>query len=286
MTNVLVITAVTILCRIFGVGDYIAESGMDYTTLAIVCGAWGMIGSFISLALSRAMAKWTMQIQLIDQSVADPQLREIVSMVQELSRKAGLPKVPEIGIYDSDEINAFATGPTKSRSLVAVSTGLLNTMDRDEVEGVLGHEISHIANGDMVTMALLQGVVNAFVMFLARAVAYVITRGIREESIGRLVYFLTVMVLQFFFMFLGQFVVNAFSRYREYRADEGGANVAGKEKMIRALQKLEKAMEADRLEPHPAYQAMKISSKPQGVIGSLLASHPPLEDRISKLQQK
>lgn len=194
--------------------------------------------------------------------------------------------MPEVGIYDSPDINAFATGPSKNNSLVAVSSGLLHYMDRDEVEGVLGHEVSHIANGDMVTMALLQGVVNAFCMFLARAVAYAVTigRNNEENAGGSMAYFLVRMLLEIVFMLLGSILVAAFSRYREFRADEGSAKVAGKEKMVRALQKLR--AQYDQIQPQTgSASALMISNKPQGLLERFFSTHPPIEKRIERLLQ-
>jgi heat shock protein HtpX len=195
--------------------------------------------------------------------------------------------MPEVGLYESDDINAFATGPSKSRSLVAVSSGLLRKLDRPEVEGVLGHEITHIANGDMVTMTLLQGVVNAFVMFLARVLAYVVAQALRgndrEGGMSQGIYFVCVLVFQIVFMVLGSMVVMAFSRWREFRADAGGAHLAGRESMIRALQALQRDHEAvAQAKAPPALATMQISGR-DGVMRFFL-SHPPLEQRIERLR--
>jgi heat shock protein HtpX len=188
--------------------------------------------------------------------------------------------MPEVGVYQSPELNAFATGPTKSRALVAVSTGLLESMDRAQLEGVLGHELTHVANGDMVTMTLIQGVVNAFVMFLARVVAFVYSRD-SEGRQSRGMQYLIVVVCEILFGLLGSIVVAAFSRWREYRADAGGARLAGREKMIAALQELQR-----RYEPYDAqraYATLKIAGKSGGFV-ALFASHPPLEKRIAALR--
>lgn len=202
----------------------------------------------------------------------------LVSMVEQLARKAGLSVTPEVGIYDSMEVNAFATGPSRNRALVAFSTGLLNRMNRNEIEGVAAHEIAHIANGDMVTMTLLQGVINAFVMFFSRIIAFALSQNSRDED-GRSAnpYFLT-MLLEMLFGVLGMIVIAAFSRHREFRADYGGARFAGKQDMIAALQRLRQTYEM--IEPQPALAAFKIS----GGVGALFASHPPLEKRIAALQ--
>src|SRR5262249_22027629 len=183
----------------------------------------------------------------------------------------------------SAELNAFATGPSKSRALVAVSTGLLQRMRTDEMRGALGHEISHVANGDMVTMALLQGIMNAFVMFLSRVIAYAVTIGRdRQSSLGSLAYFLVRFVLEIVLMFLGSIVIAWFSRLREYRADAGGAKLASKEEMIGALEVLRRTLDGVDTS-QPALATMKISSKPSG-IWKLWSTHPPLEERIARLQ--
>jgi heat shock protein HtpX len=196
--------------------------------------------------------------------------------------------MPEVGIYDSEEINAFATGPTRSRALVAVSTGLLSRMNRNELEGVLGHEVSHIANGDMVTMTLVQGVVNAFVMFLARAIAFAVAtmgrgRDNEGEGFSYLTYAITVFVLEMVFMILGSLVVFWFSRQREFRADAGGARVAGQDKMIRALQALKQTFELVDTQGQPALNTLKISGGGGGLM-RLFSTHPSLDERIKRLQ--
>lgn len=289
LVNILVVTVISFLLYIFDIKPFLTSHGLNYTSLAIFCLIWGMGGSFISLALSKVMAKWAMGVQIIDPNTPDSNLRNIVSMVHQLSRNAGLPELPEVGIYQSPEVNAFATGPTKARSLVAVSTGLLQRLKKDEVEAVLGHEVSHIANGDMVTMTLLQGVVNAFVMFLARVVAFAISRGFSrgdDESrnpVSPFAYQITVFILEMCFMALGMIVVAGFSRFREFRADAGGARLAGRDKMINALQALKRTIEIkDPETDKPAFQALKISS-PTGWL-RLFATHPPLDERIERLR--
>ena len=194
--------------------------------------------------------------------------------------------MPEIGIYQSEEANAFATGPTKNRALVAVSSGLFNLMNNDEIEGVLGHEISHVANGDMVTMALLQGVVNAFVMFAANAIAYVITRDSKKSERSGWAFYLVSYVLQFIFMILGWILVASYCRHRECRADDGGVQLAGKNKMIGALEALQRTYDIVDPRTQPAVQTMKMSCHPSGLQGTLFASHPPLEERIARLRNQ
>lgn len=286
--NALVVVTISIILNVLGVKPYITAYGLDYQALMIFCLIWGMGGAFISLALSRVMAKWMMGVQVIPPDTRDPELREVLQMVHELSRAAHLPAMPEVGIYESPEVNAFATGPTKSRSLVAVSSGLLHRMKREEIKGVIGHEVAHIANGDMVTMTLIQGVVNAFVMFLARVIAYALTmtRGNdgEERSGTPMSFYVVQFVLEMVFMVLGSIVVAWFSRYREYRADAGGARLAGRGNMIQALEGLKRTFEDVDPSAQPAVQALKISSRPGGIM-KLFSTHPPLEERIERLKK-
>ena len=282
-TNILVVVTISIVLRLLGVGNYLTPYGIDYGTLLAFCFVWGMAGAFISLGLSRIMAKLFMGVKVIDPRQPG-EYAVLVDMVHGLAQKAGLPAMPQVGVYQSPEVNAFATGPTRSRALVAVSSGLLQRMQKDQIEGVLGHEVAHIANGDMVTMTLIQGVVNAFVMFFARIIAFAVSQGVREES-RRMVNFIVVMVLEIAFSLLGFMVVAWFSRRREYRADQGGAQYAGKGKMVGALQALDSvygrivSKEADR----PALATLKISGKQSGFM-ALMSTHPPLVDRIARLQ--
>lgn len=288
--NILVVLTITTVLNIFNVKPFLNAYGLDYQSLMIFCLIWGMGGALISLSLSRIMAKWMMGVKVIDPNTRNPQESALVSQIHKLCRKAGLTEMPEIGIYESREVNAFATGPTKRRSLVAVSSGLLNRMNQNEIEGVLAHEISHIVNGDMVTMTLIQGVVNAFVMFLARALAFVVSgmgRDRKQESGGSyFTYMLLVYVFEIVFMILGAIVIAWFSRLREYRADRGGADLAGKEKMISALQSLKTFVEVrDQHAEKPAYQTMKISTGHRSGLALLFASHPPLDTRIQRLKE-
>jgi heat shock protein HtpX len=248
-----------------------------------------MGGAFVSLALSRWMAKMMMGVKVIDPNTSDPELQRLAQTVHHLARTAGLATMPEVGIYDSPEINAFATGPSQSRALVAVSSGLLGRMRQYDIEGVLAHETAHIANGDMVTMTLIQGVVNAFAMFLAWVLALALTRGSnRDDDRGGnpFMQWMLMNVFQTVFMLLGMLVVCAFSRWREFRADAGGARYAGREHMVSALKTLLAVHEggADMIGPQkPAFQALKISGR-SGGLWALFASHPPLEERIARLE--
>ena len=289
LTNILVIVTISIVLRALGIQPYLSARGINYGSLLAFCLVWGMGGAFISLGLSRVMAKWSMGVRVIDPR--DPgEFRDLVTMVHALAQKAGLPAMPEVGVYDSPEVNAFATGPTKSRALVAVSTGLLRNMDRDQVEGVLGHEIAHVSNGDMVTMTLIQGVINAFVMFFARIAAYAISsamRGKDERGGGSfMLQFMLVTVFEIVFGILGFIVVAWFSRLREFRADRGGAIYAGRGKMISALERLQQAYgrAPEAASQGAALATMKISGKQGGLI-SLMATHPPLEARIARLRE-
>ncbi|MBK8200870.1 MAG: protease HtpX [Bdellovibrionales bacterium] len=287
--NALVVFTISIVLNVLGVKPYLTANGLNYESLLVFCLIWGMGGAFISLALSRIMAKWMMGVKVIPPDTRDSDLRDLVQMVHELSRAANLPVMPEVGVYDSPEVNAFATGPSKSRSLVAVSTGLLQRMKRNEVKGVLGHEVAHIANGDMVTMTLIQGIVNAFVMFLARVIAYALTMARGQDSDERqggtpMSYYLVQFALEMVFMVLGSMVVAWFSRYREYRADSGGARLAGRGNMIQALEGLKRTFDDVDLNTRPAIQALKISSRPGGIM-RFFSTHPPLEERIERLQR-
>lgn len=285
--NFTVMITLSILLNVLGVRPYLDQSGINYESLMAFCLVWGMGGAFISLLLSRAMAKWFMGVQVISPETTNPDERALLGTVYALAREAQLPVMPEVGVYDSPEVNAFATGPTKSHALVAVSSGLLQRLNDQEVKGVLGHEVAHVANGDMVTMTLIQGVVNAFVMFLARAIAFAISSSGRNDdnrsSVGAS-YYMVQFVLEMVFMLLGSMVVAWFSRYREYRADAGGAKLAGRQNMIGALQALRKTYELVDPSAQPAVQALKISSRPGGIM-RLFSTHPPLEDRIARLQQ-
>jgi len=283
--NALVVLTLSVVLSLLGVHSYLGNGRFD--TLIVFCLVWGVGGAFISLALSRLMAKWFMGVRVVDPRTSDPNLQELVQMVHRLAQRAGLPAMPEVGIYDAPEVNAFATGPSRTRSLVAVSTGLLNSMRRDELEGVLGHEVAHIANGDMVTMALIQGIVNAFAMFLARVLAFAISQAMRSRDDDRggsyFVQYLMVQLFQFVFLVLGSIVVCWFSRQREFRADAGGAQYVSRGQMIGALEALRRVHENPAL-ASPArpdsFQTLKISGKQ----GHLFSTHPPIEERIARLR--
>lgn len=281
IVNLLIVVTISVLTTVFGLQPYLTASGYNITSLAIFCLMWGMGGAFISLGLSRIMAKMMMGVQVVQPN--DAQFGGLVQRVHGLARKAGLKTMPEVGVYESPELNAFATGPTKNRSLVAVSTGLLSRMDADAVDGVLGHEIAHIANGDMVTMTLVQGIVNAFVMFIARIIAFAVGSFIKEDSLRYIARFAVTIVLEIALSFLGMIVVGYFSRMREYRADNGGAKLAGRDKMIRALESLKAAYEIRDENQPESLATLKISGKSGGLM-ALMSTHPPLDERIAKLR--
>tara|TARA_R110000868_G_scaffold154736_1_gene380934 strand:- start:54039 stop:54920 length:882 start_codon:yes stop_codon:yes gene_type:complete len=285
LTNILVISAVTLILQVFGIDNYLTSQGINYQSLLVICIVWGMAGSFISLMMSKWMAKKMMGLEIV--SATGP-YGSIVRKVHEISRRAGLTEMPEVGVYQSPDVNAFATGPSKNNSLVAVSTGLLERMNEEEAEGVLAHEVAHIANGDMVTMALIQGVVNAFVMFLARIAVFAIDQATRRDNddgkgLGFFAHIFLVQIFQMVFGLLAAPVVMGFSRWREFRADAGSAKLVGKEKMIAALENLKRNYAIqEQVKEEPAMAAMKISSK--GSWAELFSSHPSLDKRIAALR--
>jgi heat shock protein HtpX len=286
--NFLVVVTISILLNVLGVRPYLTERGIDYSALLAFCFVWGMGGAFISLALSRVMAKFAMGVQVIDPNTTNAQGQALVQTVSRLARGAGIP-TPQVGVYQSPDINAFATGPTKARSLVAVSSGLLDRLHGSEAEGVLGHEVTHIANGDMVTMTLLQGVVNAFAMFLSRVIAWAIVQGRRSDNDERGsatsygMVWIVQMLVEMVLLVLGSILVMWFSRWREFRADAGGARLAGRQSMIGALRALQRDVDVARQVPQPEVQTLRISSP--GGVSRLFMSHPPLEERIARLEQ-
>jgi len=291
LVNILVILTISITINILGVRPYLTYYGIDYQALLIFCAIVGFSGALISLALSRFMAKAMLGVKLIDPERPSSSFeRELVQTVQRLSNKAGLPVLPEIGIYPSPEVNAFATGPTKSKALVAVSQGLANRMDRRALEGVLGHEIAHVANGDMVTMTLIQGVINTFVMFFARVLAWGLSTFLSGDRESRrdgfanpFIHYIFIFVFEIIFSILGAIVVAYFSRKREFRADKGGANLAGRETMIYALSALKENLALVDKE-HQSVSTLKISGGKKGFL-SLFATHPDLDLRIERLKQ-
>lgn len=281
LVNILVMTSVTILSGIictFLYGSPVPPQG-SLIPLVLFAGIFGMGGSIISLFLSKWMAKKMMGLRMITTASGSSEEREIVEMVHAMARRARLPKMPEVGIYDSPEMNAFATGPSKSNSLVAVSSGLARSLNKGELEAVIGHEVAHIANGDMVTLTLIQGIVNTFVILFSRILADVVASQFERNR--HLIRFVAVIVIQIAFSLLGSIVVAYFSRMREYRADAGGAKYSSRENMISALRALSRQTVPHQKEDQLA--AFKISGTMN--ISSLFRTHPPLEDRIARLQK-
>jgi heat shock protein HtpX len=280
LTNLAVMVTVSIVLSLLGIGGYRTAAGLDYGALAVFCLVWGMAGSFISLLMSRWMAKRAMGVELVDGRTGHEEADWLYRTVERMARQAQLP-MPEVGIYNSPEVNAFATGPSKSKSLVAVSSGLLRGMRREEVEGVLAHELSHIQNGDMVTMTLIQGVVNAFVLFASRIIANVVRNAV-DERIAAMVGFIVTIVLDIALGILGAMVVAWFSRAREFRADAGAAALAGRGNMIAALRRLQTTHQL--VDPsNQALATMKIAGGDKRWM-MLFSTHPPLEARIAALE--
>lgn len=298
ITNLLVMISISIIMMVVNTVLYGTPNPPEnnYLTYMIIWSAvWGMGGAFISLWMSKSMAIRSMRVKIIDPKTSNAEERRIVDSVHRMARQAELPKMPEVGIYHSEEVNAFATGPSKKNSLVAVSTGLLNKMNRAEVDGVLGHEVAHIANGDMVTMTLVQGVVNAFVLFFARIIANIVSDALTDSRNGSFAIYIAInLALQLVFGVLGMVVVGYFSRLREFRADKGGAEYAGRGNMLAALRALQMQTAAAAAGPRPTannaqkgkdpYASLKISNLQKGGILSLLSTHPPLDKRINSLQ--
>jgi len=280
LTNLAVMLVLSISMKLLGLDRAMAGTGFNATAMLVMAGIIGFGGAFFSLAISKWSAKMMTGARIID-NPANLDERWLVETVRRQAQAAGIG-MPEVAIYDAPDVNAFATGMNKNNALVAVSTGLLNNMTRDEAEAVLGHEVSHVANGDMVTLALIQGVVNTFVIFLARVVGYVVDRIIlkndREHGIG---YFVTTIVAELVLGVLASIVVMWFSRQREFRADAGGARLAGREKMIAALQRLQSVHEGQSSLPSQM-KAFGISGG--GGISRLFMTHPPLEERIATLR--
>jgi len=282
-TNMAVMVLVSIVFQMFGFQGMLAANGVDLNLQAVMVMSLvvGFSGSIISLFMSKSMAKRSMGVRIIEQPVNDAE-RWLQKTVYQQAEQAGIGH-PEVGIFDSPQPNAFATGANRNSALVAVSTGLLNQMTQDEVEAVLGHEISHVANGDMITMALIQGVVNTFVMFLSTVIGHLIDRIVFKTERGHgPAYYITSIIAQMVLSVLASIIVMWFSRRREFRADQGGADLAGREKMIASLRRLQQAHEPQDLPDQMA--AFGISGGVGGGLKALFLTHPPLEDRINALQ--
>ncbi|MEJ2213071.1 MAG: protease HtpX [Gammaproteobacteria bacterium] len=279
-TNLAVIMLLSVVFSLLGIDNLLAENGvdLDLNALLIYSAIIGFSGSFISLFLSKMMAKKSMGVHVIEQP-ANPTEKWLVETVAFQARQAGIG-MPEVGIFNSSAPNAFATGWNKNQALVAVSSGLLQAMTQDEVEAVLGHEVSHVANGDMVTLTLIQGVVNTFVVFLSRVIGHVVDRVVFKVERGHgPAFWIVSLAAQFILGILASMIVAWFSRHREFRADEGGANLAGRQKMVNALRRLQQGQQESLPDEMAAFG---ISG---GKMAELFASHPPLEKRIEALQQ-
>ncbi len=284
-TNLGVVVLLGIVARLLGVDRFLYQSGLNLPSLLIFAAIFGMGGSLISLLMSKSIAKRSVGAHIIQQPSTQTE-RWLVDTVQRQAQAAGIG-MPEVAIYQSPEPNAFATGANRNAALVAVSTGLLEQMTAEEAEAVLGHEVSHVANGDMVTLSLLQGVVNTFVIALARVVGSVVdqalSRGQNQHGPGP-GYYITSMILELVFGFLASLIVMWFSRHREFHADAGGARLAGRNKMIAALERLRQLHEPSQLPSEMA--AFGINGGLGEGLRRLLTTHPPLEERIAALRQQ
>ena len=284
-TNLAVVVLLGIVANLFGVNRYLVGSGLNLPSLLVFAAIFGMGGSLISLLMSKWVAKRSVGAQVIEQPRTEAE-RWLVETVRRQAQAAGIG-MPEVAMYESPEPNAFATGANRNNALVAVSTGLLEQMSAEEVEAVLGHEVSHVANGDMVTLSLLQGVLNTFVIVLARVVGYAVDLALSKNENNRgpgIGYYLASFVAELLFGFLASLIVMWFSRYREFHADAGGARLAGRGKMIAALERLRQLHEPSQLPSEMA--AFGINGGLGDGLRKLLMTHPPLEERIAALRQQ
>ena len=281
-TNVAILLVLSIAMRVLGLEPYLTETGLNLTSLLVMAAVMGFGGSFISLAISKWMAKKSMGVRVIETPSNSTELW-LVDTIRKYAADAGIG-MPEVGVYDAPDVNAFATGMTRNNSLVAVSSGLLQQMKRNEAEAVLGHEIAHIANGDMVTLTLIQGVVNTFVIFLSRVIGHTVDRVVFKNERGHgPAFWVTTIVAQMVLGILASIIVMWFSRQREFRADRGGASLAGGPNMIAALERL------DSLHPQPLPDKMAafgIAGGGAHGLKRLFMTHPPLEERIAALRAR
>ncbi|MBZ9557360.1 MULTISPECIES: protease HtpX [unclassified Modicisalibacter] len=286
-TNLAVVLVASITLRLLGVEPYLNANGLNLNALLIFCFVFGMAGSLVSLLLSKTMAKMSTRAQVIE-TPRDANEKWLLDSVAELARDAGI-KMPEVAIFPAEQSNAFATGWNKNDALVAVSSGLLNRMRPEEVRAVLGHEIGHVANGDMVTLALVQGVLNTFVMFFARVVAQLIDSFLRRDDngggLGFFGYFAVVIVAEIVFGLVASVIVAWFSRFREYRADAAGARLAGSGAMINALARLKAETQMPDQMPDTLTAFAITTGQTRKLMERLFASHPPLDDRIRALKE-
>lgn len=283
LTNFAVMAVITIISRVFGLDNYMTEYGIDYKALAIYSFLWGSVGSIIALFMSKAAAKRSMGVEVIEAPTTDTE-RWLINTVKRQAERAGIG-MPEVGIFQSEGPNAFATGANRNHALVAVSSGLLDSMTREEAEAVLGHEISHVANGDMITMTLLQGILNAFVLFISRIIGFVMSsasRGKGGAGAARAGNFIATMIAQFVLGFLAALIIKWFSRYREFHADAGGAKLSGNMNMINALKALQRVSDPQPLKGQ--FVGFGVSGV-KSTVAKLFSTHPPLEDRIAALEK-
>ena len=282
-TNIAIMLVLSITMRLLGVEPYLNENGLDLRNLLVFSAIMGFGGAFISLAMSKWSAK-RMSGAVVIEEPRTPTETWLIKTVRAQADMVGI-KMPEVAIFDSPEVNAFATGMTKNSSLVAVSSGLLNSMTKDEAEAVLAHEVSHIANGDMVTLTLIQGVVNTFVMFLSRVIGYVVDKVVFKTERGTgPAFFVTMMIAQFVLGILASIIVMWFSRQREFRADAGAAKLSSSKKMIAALERLKNEQTPSALPEQMA--ASGISGGVGSGLKKLFTTHPSLDDRIAALKKQ
>jgi heat shock protein HtpX len=280
VTNVAILLVLSVTMRLLGIDGYLTNQGLDFSNLLVFAAILGFGGSFISLAISKWSAKRMTGAQVISEPRSEVE-RWLMDTVARQAKAAGIG-MPEVAIYDSPEVNAFATGMSRNSSLVAVSTGLLQQMTRQEAEAVLAHEVSHVANGDMVTLTLIQGVVNTFVIFLSRVIGNIVDKAVfRTENGHGPAFWITTIIAELVLGVLASMVVMWFSRQREYRADAGGASLAGRDKMIAALQRLQARQQAPQLPGE--MRAFGIAGGGRGLM-RFFVSHPPLEERIAALR--
>ena len=289
--NILIVASVSIICDLLQLRPYLTRTGLDLTSLAIFCMVWGMTASIISLLLSKKIARWMLGVRTLKVGAnLSERERKLVDMVLRLSQKARLTSAPEVGVFNNQTCNAFATGATKNSALIAVSSGLLETLSEEELEAVLAHEMTHITNGDMITMSLLQGVINAFVMFLSRVCAFALSnagRGNnRRSSVSPMSFFFFTMIFEMIFLSLGSLLIFFVSRKREYAADKGAAILTSRSQMISALKTLESSRSPTKKEweKEKSFAAMMVRPVKKAGISRLFSTHPTVEERIAYLE--
>lgn len=283
-TNLAIIVVASFTLNLLGVGSFLDETGtnLNMQSLLIFCFVFGMAGSVISLLLSKKIAKWSMKVEIIDKPRNSTE-EWLFRTIEKQSKEAGIG-MPEVGIFEAQQANAFATGANRNKALVAVSSGMMQRFNKDEIEAVLGHEVGHVANGDMITLALIQGVVNTFVMFLARVIGFVVDRVVlkNEQGLG-IGYFITTIAAEIVLAILASTIVFWFSRRREFVADRDGARLGSRAGMINALQRLKAESQVPNQLPE-SMRAFGITGGKRSGFKALFMTHPPLEDRISALQ--